>query len=228
MRILAVETSCREASVAALDGDRLLGQLEFGSEQRTAQVFASVIDRQWKAVGWAPGDVQLIVVSQGPGSFTGLRVGVTAAKTLAYATGAQILGIDTQQVIAQQTEGDWQEVCVVGDAQRQQVFVTRFRRSGARVTPAASSRIIDIPPWLESLQAGQSVTGPGLARLIDRLPAGVRAAPADHWVPRAATLGRLGYFEHLGGRRDDMWKLAPVYYRQSAAEEKLAQTRLDA
>jgi tRNA threonylcarbamoyladenosine biosynthesis protein TsaB len=227
MRILALETSCREASVAALDGDRLLGQLEFGSEQRTAQVFASVIDRQLKAVGWAPSDVQLIVVSQGPGSFTGLRVGVTATKTLAYATGAQILGINTQQVIAQQTEGDWHEVTVVGDAQRQQLFVTCFRRSGDRVTAAAPSRIVDVASWLESLEADQWVTGPGLARLIDRLPARVWATPADHWVPRAATLGRLGYADYLDGRRDDLWKLAPVYYRQSAAEEKLAQAGPD-
>ena len=221
MRILALETSSRDASVAVLDGDRLLGQTEFGTDQRTAQVFATAIHRQLEAVGWRPGDLQLIVVSQGPGSFTGLRVGVTAAKTLAYATGAQVLGINTQQVIAQQTEGQWQEVTVVGDAQRQQLFIARFRRIGDQVAPLASPEILDGQQWLESLEAGRLVTGPGLSRLVGRLPAGVRSTPPDNWLPRAATLGRIGYFEYQRGRRDDLWKLAPVYYRKSAAEEKL-------
>jgi tRNA threonylcarbamoyladenosine biosynthesis protein TsaB len=222
MRILALETSSRDASVALFDGDCLLGQTQFGADQRTAQVFATAIDRQLEGVGWRPGDLQLIVVSRGPGSFTGLRVGVTAAKTLAYATGAQVLGVNTQRVIAQQTEGQWQEVTVVGDAQRQQLFVARFRRVGDQAASDGSPEIVDSQQWLESLEAGRLVTGPGLSRLVARLPAGVQATPPDNWLPRAATLGRVGYYEYQGGRRDDLWKLAPVYYRKSAAEEKLA------
>jgi tRNA threonylcarbamoyladenosine biosynthesis protein TsaB len=222
MRILALETSSRDASVAVLDGDRLLGQTQFGADQRTAQVFATAIHRQLEAVDWRPGDVQLIVVSRGPGSFTGLRVGVTAAKTLAYATGAQVLGINTQRVIAQQTEGQWQEVTVVGDAQRQQLFVARFRRVGDQAASDGPPEIVDGQQWLESLEAGRWVTGPGLSRLIVRLPAGVRSTPPDNWLPRAATLGRIGYLEYQGGSRDDLWQLTPVYYRKSAAEEKLA------
>lgn len=223
MNVLALETSCRNASVAVLENDRLLSHCEFGSSRRTAQAFAPEIAGQLSAVGWCPGDVQLIVVSQGPGSFTGLRVGVTAAKTLAYATGAPVLGVNTQQVIAYQAEGDWEEITVVGDAGRQQLFVDCFRRIADRLEPACSPGIVDISAWLQSLDDGQWVTGPGLSQRVDQLPAGVRSTTSADWLPRAATLGRIGYSEFQAGRRDDLWNLKPIYYRPSAAEEKLAQ-----
>ncbi len=222
MRILALDTSTRDASVAVFEGDQLLGESEFGSGQRTAQAFAPAIARQLDAVGWQPRDLQLIVVSQGPGSFTGLRVGVTAAKTLAYASGAAILGVNTLQVIASQADGPWQEISAVIDAQRQQLFVARFRRSGEGLVIVEPPRIFDNDSWLESLAAGQAVTGPALSRLSNRLPDGLFLGAAASWSPRAATVGRIGYLDYQAGRRDDLWKLAPHYYRQSAAEEKLA------
>lgn len=224
MNILAIETSCRNASVAVLANDQLLSHCEFGSSRRTAQVFSTEIASQLSAVGWVPSDVQLIVVSQGPGSFTGLRVGVTAAKTLAYATGASVLGINTQQVIAYQAQGDWQVITVVGDAGRQQLFVDRFQRIADRLQPVGSSGIVDSSAWLGSLEAGRWVTGPGLSPWVDQLPAGVRCSPSAEWVPRAETLGRLGYLDFQAGRRDDLWNLKPIYYRPSAAEEKLDQS----
>jgi tRNA threonylcarbamoyladenosine biosynthesis protein TsaB len=222
MRILALETSTRLASVAALADDRLLGQSDFGSDQRTAQAFAPSMVRQLEAVGWKPGDVQLMVVSHGPGSFTGLRVGVTAAKTLAYATGAEILGVNTLQVIAAQATGPWQEITAVADAQRRQLFAARFRRKGQAWEVAEPTSIVDSQAWLRSLTEGQVVTGPGLARLRDPLPHGVMATPMESWLPRAETVGRIGYLDYTAGRRDDLWKLTPHYYRRSAAEEKHA------
>ncbi len=196
MRILALETSTRDSSIAVFDNELLLGQTEFGSAQRTAQAFAPAIARQLEAVGWRPSDVQLIVVSQGPGSFTGLRVGITAAKTLAYATGASILGVDTLQVCAAQAAGDWREISVVTDAQRQQLFAARFRRNGTRLEAIVPTHIVGVSQWLTSLAAGQFVTGAGLSKLLAQLPVDVRVS--------------------------DLWKLTPHYYRQSAAEEKVA------
>jgi tRNA threonylcarbamoyladenosine biosynthesis protein TsaB len=220
MRILALETSAPNGSVAAVEDDRLLGQTCFDPEQRAARAFAPAILKQLASVGWRPEDIQLIAVTQGPGSFTGLRIGVTAAKTLAYTVGAEVIGVNTLKVIAFQTPPGHRRVRVVLDAQRGQLFAATFQRHGAAWDTVAQTHIIDGDDWLRSLTADEVVTGAGLAKLQDRLPSHAVVVDREHWIPQAATVGQVGHLEHRSGKRDDLWKLAPQYYRKSAAEEK--------
>src|SRR4030042_1258471 len=100
MRILALETTDKAGSVAAMADGNLLAELTLGQTQRSAQSRAPAMLALLKQVGWRPADVQLVAVSVGPGSFTGLRVGVTTAKVFAYAIGAEVLAIDTLETIA--------------------------------------------------------------------------------------------------------------------------------
>jgi tRNA threonylcarbamoyladenosine biosynthesis protein TsaB len=164
-------------------------------------------------------------VTTGPGSFTGLRVGIVTAKTFAYAAGCDVIGVETLQVIAAQCphEGD---LAAVIDAQRNQVYSAWFRVGhDGRTHPIRPARIVDREDWLASLRPGSIVAGPGLrrGRLLDRLPKDVRVAEESVWPPLAATVGRLAWRDYREGRRDDLWKLAPQYYRKSAAEEKWEQ-----
>ncbi len=106
------------------------------------------------------------------------------------------------------------------DAQRGDVVVQSFAMGPQGVAPLGAEELISADAWLARLAPGAAVTGPGLARLAGRLPPGVRAlAPCD-WSPRAAVVGRLAARDYARGRRDDLWKLAPRYFRRSAAEEK--------
>ncbi len=225
LRILALETSTLDASVAALEGDRVLGQTRLDRQRRTAQVFAPAVQQQLRSVGWRPQDVQLVAVTQGPGSFTGLRVGVTAAKTLAYAVGAEVFAVNTLKVIAWQTPDAGPRLCAVLDAQRQQLFVADFQRAGDQRMEVSETRIVDIADWLAGLTPDLAVTGPGLARLQDRLPSTAVVVDAACWTPQAATVGRVAYLEYQSGKRHNLWTLNPVYYRSSAAEEKLGGRR---
>src|SRR4029077_17224460 len=106
MRILAIETSGRTASVAALeaaDGDVvLLQEAATTRDERTAQALFPVLKVMLQEVGWAPDAIELWTVGVGPGSFTGLRIGVTLAKTFAYAAGAEVIGVNTLAVLAEQ------------------------------------------------------------------------------------------------------------------------------
>jgi hypothetical protein len=83
--------------------------------------------------------------------------------------------------------------------------------------------------WLAELKAGTIVTGRGVARLENQLPVGVVAAPNEEREVKASIVGRLAWRDYQAGRRDDLWKLAPVYLRPSYAEEKrnLAGAKLD-
>src|SRR6185369_14233589 len=103
-RIIAIETSGRHGSVAALGGDAdaapPIGQIVLTAEQRTAQALAPSLKQLLAAVGWSPKDVEMVAVAIGPGSFTGLRIGVTTAKAFAYAVGAEVIGVNTLCALA--------------------------------------------------------------------------------------------------------------------------------
>ena len=106
MIVLALETSALAGSVALFHGDRLLVQRELDSTRRSAQTLAPALAELLAAAGLTPRDVRLVATTVGPGSFTGLRVGVTTAKTFAYAVGAEVLGLNTLEVIAAQTPSE--------------------------------------------------------------------------------------------------------------------------
>ncbi|MCA9143661.1 MAG: tRNA (adenosine(37)-N6)-threonylcarbamoyltransferase complex dimerization subunit type 1 TsaB [Planctomycetaceae bacterium] len=224
MRILALETSSSTGSVAALDGDQVIANVDLGKAQRTAQSLAPTVQAILRRVNWEPRDVQLVAVTEGPGSFTGLRAGVTTAKVFAYATGASVVAVNTLEVIAAQSSMVSCNLWAVMDAQRQQVFAAEFAVSdNGRPEPVIPTQIIDNDVWLEQLVTCNRVTGPGLSKLAKHLPHGVQVVSDAAWAPQAITLGHLAFLKHQSGARTDFWTLAPQYFRKSAAEEKFDQ-----
>lgn len=222
MRIFAIETTDKTGSVAAIDGCNLLEELTLEQSQRSAQSLAPAMQVLFKHVGWLPTDVQCVGVTVGPGSFTGLRVGVTAAKVFAYSIGADVIGVNTLEVIAMNCSPSFNKITTVMDAQRGEVVAQSFTRQadGDFWTAVGPQRLIDADAWLAELTPGDVVAGSILARLLDRLPQGVVALDKHDWHPRASAVGRLTARYHDLGRRDDPWKLVPLYSRRSAAEEK--------
>lgn len=224
--ILALETSAVGGSVALLQGEQVLSQRALAEGRRSGQWLAPAIDEALQAAGRQPREVRLVAVTTGPGSFTGLRVGVTTAKTFAYATGSDVIGLNTLDVVAAQVPAEQlqqaAELHVVMDAQRKELFVAKYRSAdaGAPIRVGADA-IVTTQYWLDSLRPGTIVTGPGLAKLQSQLPAGVILIVPVLREPQAATVGRLAWHAHQAGRRDDLWKLAPQYLRPSYAEEKV-------
>lgn len=222
-RILALETSGREGSVAALDGEQLLGSIELDPRLRSAQSLAPAMQTLLQQVAWRPGDVSLVAVTVGPGSFTGLRVGVTTAKAFAYAVGSEIIGIDTLDVIAAQAPLEDGSLSVALDAQRGDVFACDYRVASGRATALGPARIVAADAWSAALPAGTWVSGPALEKLRSQLPGTLAVVDSSWWQPRAATVGRLAAAVFAAGMRDDVWRIAPKYLRSSAAEEKWQQ-----
>jgi tRNA threonylcarbamoyladenosine biosynthesis protein TsaB len=221
MRTLALETSGMAGSLAALDASRVLEERTLDPAQKAARTLAPSIRELLRGVGWRPADVQLVAVAAGPGSFTGLRIGVTTAKAFAYAVGAQVLGVNTLEAVAFAVPPEAFPLRVVMDAQRRELFAATFARDEqGRVTFAAPTHIVAADDWLAGLRPGESVAGPGLERLAAALPPGVIALPRELWHPRAAAVGQLALEHHAAGRRDDVFQLTPNYFRKSAAEEK--------
>ncbi|MEO8494142.1 MAG: tRNA (adenosine(37)-N6)-threonylcarbamoyltransferase complex dimerization subunit type 1 TsaB [Planctomycetota bacterium] len=229
MRTLALETSSSTGSIALLEDDRVVAETDLGGAdkghgQRTAQSLAPALQSILREAKWEPRDVQLIAVTDGPGSFTGLRAGVTTAKVFAYATGAEVVAVNTLEVVAAQANVVSERLWAVMDAQRQQVFAAQFALAAGTVPHfVLATNIVDNEAWLQQLVAGDSVIGTGLAKLAKRLPADVQVVSQERWAAQAVTLGRLAVAKYQSGQRSDFWKLAPQYFRKSAAEEKFDQ-----
>ncbi len=225
LRIIAIETSVRIGSLAALRNHgsevELIHSIELPSDRRTAQALLPTLHELLNRCDWKAGDLELVCVTSGPGSFTGLRLGITTAKTLAYATGAELVGVSTLATIAANVETNPSRLWAVLDAQRQELFAACFEegwQSNGNYMP--ETRILSIEAWLEQLREGDYVAGPPLSKLADRLPAGVKLVDPQFWNPQASTLGRLGFASHQLGQTVDPMQLVPNYYRKSAAEEK--------
>jgi tRNA threonylcarbamoyladenosine biosynthesis protein TsaB len=225
-RILAIETSGRHGSVAALVGEaqaaKPIGQIVLTPEQRTAQALAPALKQLLAAAGWSPKDVELVAVAVGPGSFTGLRIGVTTAKTLAYAVEAEVIGVNTLCTLAAQAPPSQSPLWTITDAQRQELFAAKFAvGDNLDVRALHDTAIILQDSWLAELQPGDRVVGTALKRLAPRLPADIESLAEEYWQPMAIAVGQVAWQSYQAGKRDDVWKLAPNYYRLSAAEEKL-------
>lgn len=231
---LAIQTSGREGSLALLNGEHLIRTYPLSAQLRTAAAIGQAMQEALRALEQAGDHLEFVSVAVGPGSFTGLRIGVTAAKTLAYALDCPVVAIDTLQVIAAQSfplEHNTCKLMVASRAYRQQVFTRTFTDKNVH---SGRSEVMSESNWLAtvaSLPAGSVIAGDAIDTLRKQVdaPQPERAGkisnaftlvPAFKAQPQAATVGRLAANESFFRTRCGAFELLPRYLRPSAAEEK--------
>ena len=169
-------------------------------------------------------EIELVGVGVGPGSYTGLRVGVMAAKTIAYATGAVLVGLDTFEAIACNAAGEATRIAVIADAQRGDLYVAEWGRAcaGGPLHLTQPCQVEPLLGWLRRLAPSDVFLGPALESGTIRASIPPHRLPADPGsnFPDARHLIQLALDAHTKGIHDDMWNLEPRYLRRSSAEEK--------
>ncbi len=220
MRVLILETSGRSGQVAIAEGERLLGLRRLDESRHHARDLAPAVAELLGAQGWKPRSLAAVLVSRGPGSYTGLRVGVVSAKAFAFAAGCALLAIDTFAAVAEQAPAEAETLDVLADAQKDKVYVQSFRRANGGWHPETALAIRPFAEWLAQRQSEAWVSGPGLTRWESHLPAEARRVAVAWREPRAESLLRLGLARFRAGERDDVWALEPLYLRPSSAEEQ--------
>ena len=222
-RALAIETSGRTGSVAvAKDGD-VLAEETFPHGLKHAAGLVPMIDRMCREAGWGPRDIEEVYVSAGPGSFTGLRVGVTVAKTLAFATGANIVSVPTVEVLARNAPPGATNVVIVLDAKREQIFAARLFRSGDAWEVLEPAHLDSLAGMLSRAPRPVHLIGEGIPFHAKFLPAGdssVIVTPEEIWRARASAVVEIGHAMARRGEFIDAQSLAPIYVRKPEAEEK--------
>jgi tRNA threonylcarbamoyladenosine biosynthesis protein TsaB len=226
MNVLVLDTSTDRAAIGLSVGTEVHFTSTIAQGRRHGRDLIPQLAALLRQGGIGPRDVHVFAVGLGPGSYTGLRVGVTAAKTLAYVTGSPIIGLDSLEAVAQNAPVKARRVTVIADAQRGDIYVAEFVRArpDAPLVGTRRSRIEPLSTWLGRLEPGTLVLGPALNSLAIRaaVPPEIVAADAALNYPDGRHLIELTREARASGRRDNAWLLEPDYLRKSAAEEKRA------
>jgi tRNA threonylcarbamoyladenosine biosynthesis protein TsaB len=227
---LAIDTSTTAGSVALCDESGTIGELFLDAKVRSTRTLVPAIQNLLSRCNLSFEQLLGVGIVIGPGSFTGLRIGVTTAKMLAWATKLQLIPVLATDVLAEQARSALtsalDEVEIVIDAQRSELFTARYK-----LLPDNSLRLIrelKIQPyetWLKELTNTEIVSGPILERLVKKLPETVRLSSPETWNIRAASVGTIALRHFKSGLMIDPLELKPLYIRPSYAEESAANSK---
>jgi tRNA threonylcarbamoyladenosine biosynthesis protein TsaB len=224
--ILAIDTSTELGTVAVLSDDELRSEISLAVRARHGEVLLPHVAQALERAGLAPGDVDLVAVGIGPGSFTGLRVGVATAKGICLATGAPLVGVSSLRVVARGLGAVPWAVPVV-DAHKGEVFVAAWPAGDGELGEGLAP--FHAPPEEAARRvradigdAVAVVCGHGLRRheaaFLAALGTPVRAAPPVFDAPRGAFVALEGAEVHAREGPSDLAALEPLYLRPSDAK----------
>ena len=229
---LAIETSGTYGSVALGRGDTVCGIHEFATPRAHAVDFLPAIAGLCREQGIKPSDFAYVFLSIGPGSFTGLRIGVTAARMMAFSTQARIIGVPTLEVIAQNANllpKPPESVAVILDAKRQRVYAAFFQRISGVFQSDSGAEELEPAAFLAALPEGCAVLGTGVTvhrETVQRY--GLKILPEGFYRARAETVYALGRRMAPTAENLDPRMLVPDYVRRPEAEERWEQRQADA
>ncbi len=227
---LAIETSSPRLSLAVGDDTKILARYEGPLHWRHADTLFGALEKLMKKVGWTPRRLTGVAVSTGPGSFTGIRIGLAAARALGQALSIPVVGVSSLETLARPLAGTSCWISPAIDALRGDVFAAVFAANGkGRITRLVKEAKFSKDEWLTHLQwlpAPQAVwvTGDALKLYGQDLRAPrLRRAEEKLWYPQAASLLEIARVRLLKASKDSYRRVHPLYLRQAAAQERLSE-----
>jgi tRNA threonylcarbamoyladenosine biosynthesis protein TsaB len=226
MRVLAIDTSTMFGGVAVMDDlSGLIVEVRLNVKSTYSERLMTTVDYALKKSGYKLSDIDFFAVSTGPGSFTGLRIGLSTVKGFAYATGKPIVSVPTLEALAYNFPFCLYPVCTLLDARKKEVYAALFKWEDEGFIRLISEDSIRIDRFLERLSVEKAVfTGDGAILYRDKILSilNKRAffAPPDKMLPSPAHVASIGMKKALNGEFSEPISLIPSYIRRSEAELK--------
>lgn len=219
MLTLGIDTTAVSVSAALTEGGRILGTVTYNTAKNHSELLLPMIDGLLGAFGYTVADIGLMAASVGPGSFTGVRVGVSMLKGLAWG-GTPCAPVSTLEALAENLRGVDGLVVPVMDARRSQLYTALFR-GGARITEDALLTAAELREMLEREEGPVYFVGDGydVARRLIDLPT-IRETPSAAIRQNAASVALVGERMHADGNSVQPEELRPIYLRASQAERE--------
>jgi len=228
MKVLGIETSGLVGNIAVCDGNRVVARKSYGKNFSHGKEIVSTIELLFNEIKWDPSNIDLIAVSTGPGSYTGLRVGVTCAKTLAYGLEKPVIDVPTLDVLVENVkDNSAKTICPVLDAKRKSVYACIYERTGNKNRKCTDFLIISPDSLIDILPESTLIFGDGIAPYREIFTQKNLTIVEDEklCIADAADVARLGLERYEQGIRCEINALAPLYLRKSEAEERLKESR---
>ncbi len=226
MRVLGLDTATWQATAGVVVDGSVRAERFQAARGNHAVTLLPLIDEVLQAADLTIDDIDGIAVSNGPGSFSGLRVALGVAKGIVCATGAALVAVPTLEALARSVAhvADHRAVCPVLDARKGEVYAAAFQ-----VSRGGCSRLLDDGVFLAEavlgvlprpcVMVGDALSAYG-ALFAARLGPQATLLPVDTFGPRGGTVGLIGWERLRAGVRDDAAALEPFYIRPSDAERK--------
>lgn len=225
MKTLAVDTSCLTASVAVSQNGKVLGELTTNLAKTHSQKLLPMIKSLLETLDLEASDIDLFAAAIGPGSFTGLRIGVVTIKGMAYAMNKPVYGVSTLDALAFLSQGFSGIICPVLDARNNQVYTALYKKEGQeliRISDYLGIAINELIPILRD--KGQQILLMGdasemhFSNIVQQLEYDVYQADTSLFSPRAGSVALLSEKRVASGEGLDSFQLEPMYLRKSQAE----------
>jgi tRNA threonylcarbamoyladenosine biosynthesis protein TsaB len=220
--VLAVDTATESCSVAVVNDNLILSEINLNPRQTHSKHLMPAIDRSLAMANRKVSDLQGLAVTRGPGSFTGLRIGISTVKGLAVALNLPLVGVSTLDALAMQAAAPDFLVCPVLDARKKEVYCATYRLRGGQIKQTGPERVMSPQRLSQTIDEPSIWVGSGATLYRDLLLAPEKPqrflAPQSQHLIRAATVAQLAIPALRSGQTMDVATLEPVYIRQSEAQ----------
>lgn len=227
MNLLAIDSSSVAGSIAYIKDDQLAGEYYFCDKLTHSQTIMPMLEHMQKLIKIELKTIDAVAVTSGPGSFTGLRIGVTAAKALAFALEVPIIGVPTLDCLARSFYFTEHFICPIMDARRNQVYTALYKWKSEHLERLTDYLAIDLEDYLKTLELGQNkiiFLGDGITpykeKIQEQLGSQVVFAPTFLKQQRASVLATIAMHYYKEGKVEDPSLFVPMYLRKSQAERE--------
>jgi tRNA threonylcarbamoyladenosine biosynthesis protein TsaB len=222
MKILAIDTAAQTGSVALLHGQTLVAESLVNVQATHSELLLDQIDQALRLAGLVLSDLDLIAAVRGPGSFTGLRIGLATANGLAQALGLKLIGVSSLQLLAMNLPLCPVPICTFLDARKKEVYTAMFQWIDGRPQAIGPEQVLPPEVALRQISGPVALVGDGVLPyrfLIDEILGPRASLPAlCHHQPRAGAAATLAALICHQKNQSYSTALAPVYIRPSDAE----------
>ncbi len=228
MKLLAIESSAIVASIAIAEDDRLICEYTSNHKKTHSQTLMPMIEEVSKLIDLDLKELDAIAIANGPGSFTGLRIGVATAKGLAHALDIPIIPVKTLDALAFNIGFTDKLICPMMDARRNQVYTALYtyeNNTFKNILPSTVVPIEDIFSEIKTIGREVVFLGDGVAPHIEHIQNNFTKkeyvlAPLNNNIQRAASVAALGMKDAQEGKGESYMNFAPIYLRKSQAERE--------